>query len=237
MNMQKIEDLKQKAMDLRYNNNFIKDINNNKKFLLEINTKEAYTMLAKNMLMKFNDQFVNIIDKFLSLKINEDKFIMNWLKNQYRPFFNKFIANLNISTIDKLIDLSVILDNQVFYLEKALDGTLAELKLAIYEVPDELKKKFKSSDLLLIEKQVEQHTVKNMVIEVWGNRETINQNTMDINLFNMLTSNRRFGQRRDWSSKLLKNNIKHKERNYNRPDWEEEAVIWKEKNGTKILTY
>ena len=61
MNVEMIEKLKEKARYLRLNNDFIKDINTNKQFLLNVQTEEGLTLLAKNMIMKFNDQFLNKI--------------------------------------------------------------------------------------------------------------------------------------------------------------------------------
>ena len=65
--------------------------------------------------------------------------------------------NLNVVTPDRLLDLSVILDNQLFYLKKSSEDNLIDFKLTIYEVPDELKRKLMSLGLLFTEKQVENY--------------------------------------------------------------------------------
>jgi len=157
MNVEMIEKLKEKARYLRLNNDFIKDINTNKQFLLNVQTEEGLTLLAKNMIMKFNDQFLNKIAEYLDKTLDQEELIINWLKNEYFPFLNMVWDNLNVVTPDRLLDLSVILDNQLFYLKKSSEDNLIDFKLTIYEVPDELKRKLMSLGLLFTEKQVENY--------------------------------------------------------------------------------
>ncbi len=157
MNVEMIEKLKEKARYLRLNNDFIKDINTNKQFLLNVQTEEGLTLLAKNMIMKFNDQFLNKIAEYLDKTLDQEELIINWLKNEYFPFLNMIWDNLNVVTPDRLLDLSVILDNQLFYLKKSSEDNLIDFKLTIYEVPDELKRKLMSLGLLFTEKQVENY--------------------------------------------------------------------------------
>lgn len=225
MNVEMIEKLKEKARYLRLNNDFIKDINTNKQFLLNVQTEEGLTLLAKNMIMKFNDQFLNKIAEYLDKTLDQEELIINWLKNEYFPFLNMVWDNLNVVTPDRLLDLSVILDNQLFYLKKSSEDNLIDFKLTIYEVPDELKRKLMSLGLLFTEKQVEQNIVINIVLEVWEEVPVSNRDIGEV-------FPKHFLQDKLYAYAITK----AREKNYNRLNWKGVGK-WKRKDGMKGYFY
>lgn len=218
------EKLQQETSNLRYENMFFDDIQKNKDLFLYIDKKTLYNYLAKIIFMNFNNKFANFINSFLKNDaMEETENVMNWFEKEYHPLIDKVLNNLNILSREDLANLSLILDNQWFFINNVKETNLKQLKLTIYEVPFEIRRQMDNMNLLKTEDDKEEILIEKIVFEYWQRKDKEE-------VYKIININKRKYKKPD----IFSPKEKSVNQNYFKNDWRH-SLIWVRRDGLKTF--
>ncbi len=237
----KLEELKKRAKKLKYNNSIMKDFHKNKQYLIEMNEKDIYDLLGKTMFLNFNNDVLRLINEWLIDKDEKElENIKNWMRSDYCPFVEEVFRTLNVSSYEDLAKLSLVLDNQMFFLDNAKENGMYQYKLTIYEIPFVIKRKLKQLNLLKSKERMKELSVTitmESTMEFWKSENgagILSKN--DVKKHKVMNE---LFERYEQNMNRLKGRVNYGLINYNKEFErnEEEWLIKLTKIGKKIYSY